>query len=159
MNEKEQQFEDVVQLTLEKCHEVLVAKGREYRRNGNPFHQFEKGASITGQTREEVIWGMALKHFISIQDIRKDMVEGKLPSKELVDEKYGDLINYLLIEKASIYDKLGEIDTVVIEIKSDTTGAWKANFTCREENIANRKHEEMVKEVSDKWGLKTEQSL
>ena len=98
----EQQFEDVVTDTLKQCQDTMLIKGREYRRNNNPFHNFDKGVEISGQIREEVIWGFALKHFISIQDIRSDLREGKLPSEELLNEKYGDMINYLLIEKASI---------------------------------------------------------
>lgn len=106
----EKQFDEVVKTTLNKCEETLVIKGKEYRRNNNPFHNFEKGVEITGRTREDVIWGFALKHFISIQDIKNDISLGRLPSIEVVDEKYGDLLNYLLIEKASIIDKINKHD-------------------------------------------------
>ena len=76
----------------------------EYQRNNNPFHNFDKGVKITNKSREDVIWGFALKHFISIQDIKDDLKNGIIPSEELLDEKYGDLINYLLFEKASILE-------------------------------------------------------
>jgi hypothetical protein len=99
-------FEHSVEKTLKHCKETLVDKGREYRRNNDPFHNFNKGVEITTKTREEVIWGFALKHFISIQDIKEDVKNGKLPTNKVLDEKYGDLINYLLIEKASIEDKI-----------------------------------------------------
>jgi len=104
----EQQFEDVVTDTLKQCQDTMLIKGREYRRNNNPFHNFDKGVEISGKSREEVIWGFALKHFISIQDIRSDLRDGKLPSEELLNEKYGDMINYLLIEKASIVARIKE---------------------------------------------------
>lgn len=102
----EQQFEEVITETLKQCQDTMLIKGREYRRNNNPFHNFDKGVEISGQIREDVIWGFALKHFISIQDIRSDLRDGKLPSEELLNEKYGDMINYLLIEKASIVAKI-----------------------------------------------------
>lgn len=106
LTKAEQQFEDVVTDTLKQCQDTMLIKGREYRRNNNPFHNFDKGVEISGKSREEVIWGFALKHFISIQDIRSDLRDGKLPSEELLNEKYGDMINYLLIEKASIVARI-----------------------------------------------------
>lgn len=103
---KEFDFDETVKSTVESCLDTLTVKGVEYRRNGNPFHNFDKGSEVTGRSREDVIWGMALKHFISVQDIKYDMKSGVLPTKEVLDEKYGDLINYLLIEKASILEKI-----------------------------------------------------
>lgn len=103
---KESEFDKIVKDTVNNCVETLVVKGKEYRRNNNPFHNFDKGVEITGLTREEVIWGFALKHYISIQDIKTDLKKGISPSLEIVDEKYGDLINYLLIEKVSIVNKI-----------------------------------------------------
>lgn len=102
----EKQFDDVIEETLNQSKQTLIIKGKEYRRNNNPLHNFDVGVSITGESREKVIWGFALKHFISITDIRNDIAQGKLPNIEVVDEKWGDLINYLLIEKASIIDKI-----------------------------------------------------
>ena len=102
------EFDNVINEQLESCKQTLVVKGKEYRRNDNPLHNFDVGQqqSTTGETREEVIYGMARKHWISIQDIRNDIKEGKLPTKAMLDEKFGDFINYLLIEKASIVDKI-----------------------------------------------------
>lgn len=101
-------FDEIVNEQLENCSKTLVIKGREYRRNDNPMHNFDIGVqqSTSDETREEVIWGMARKHWISIQDIRGDIKKGKLPTKEMLDEKFGDMINYLLLEKASIVDKI-----------------------------------------------------
>jgi hypothetical protein len=43
-------------------------------------------------------------------DILDNMELGKLPSEAMVDEKIGDLINYLVLVEASIKDKLnGEL--------------------------------------------------
>ena len=106
VKQAEQDFEEVIEQTLATCKEVMISKGREYRRNNDPFHNFNQGAKLTGKTREEVIWGFALKHFISVQDIKSDMLQGKMPTEALLNEKYGDLLNYLLIEKASIMSKI-----------------------------------------------------
>lgn len=106
-------FDQIVEDTVNQCVETLVVKAKEYRRNDNPFHNFDIGVqqSTSNESREEVIWGMARKHWISIQDIRNDVKGGKLPPVEILDEKYGDMINYLILEKASIMDKINKLKT------------------------------------------------
>lgn len=99
-------FKNVLKDTLEKTQETLGVKAMEYVRNNNAMHNFDVGARITGQTREKVLYGFALKHHISINDLRNDIEAGKLPKAETVEEKYGDAINYLILEKASILHKI-----------------------------------------------------
>lgn len=99
-------FEEVINSTLEHLGQLLIIKGKEYRRNGNPYHNFEIGARKENKIREEIIHGFALKHEISIGDIRDDLNKGILPNTAQVNEKFNDLIVYLLIQKASILDKI-----------------------------------------------------
>jgi len=101
-------FKQVLNSTLESTKQTLGVKAMEYVRNDNAMHNFDVGSRITGQTREQVIYGFALKHHISISDIREDISKGKLPTKEVIEEKFGDAINYLILEKASILDKIKE---------------------------------------------------
>lgn len=105
---KFENFSKVITDTLESCSKTLVLKGAEYCRNDNAMHNFDIGTqqSTTGESREEVIHGMARKHWISIQDLRADVKKGDLPTPAYLDEKFGDMINYLLLEKASIIDKI-----------------------------------------------------
>ncbi len=100
------EFEEVVENTLKHARNVLVIKAHEYVRNNDPFHNFNVGARITGQTRERVLHGFALKHQISLMDMRDDLERGVLPSEEKVNEKFGDMINYLIIEKASMLERI-----------------------------------------------------
>lgn len=107
---KEQEFQEVLQQRLKKIEETLGNKAKEYAAEGDKLHNFNVGARITGQIREKVLWGFALKHYISFMDILDNMELGKLPSEAIVDEKIGDLINYLVLVEASIKDKLnGEL--------------------------------------------------
>jgi hypothetical protein len=105
-----EQFDKEVDFICDSIRETLKIKAKEYRRKDNPLHNFDVGTSMstTRESREDVIWGMARKHFISIQDIKSDVKEGKIPNKEVLDEKYGDMINYLILEKASIIDRMNE---------------------------------------------------
>lgn len=102
----ENRFEQIVDETLNQIKEVLITKGVEYRRNNNPFHNFEEGSKRSGLIREKVLDGMLLKHEISIADMTNDLEQGKLPKIETVEEKFGDNLIYLIIKKASIIDRI-----------------------------------------------------
>lgn len=102
----EERFDEIIDKTLNQIRETLIVKGKEYRRNNNPFHNFNEGSKRSGLIREKVLDGFLLKHEISIADITNDLVDGKLPKIETVEEKFGDNLIYLLIKKASIIDKI-----------------------------------------------------
>lgn len=95
-------FDDCVNNRLKLTHEVLAVKGKEYRRNGNPFHNFEVGAALENKTPYEVLHGFFLKHYISYMDILSDLKEGKEIPESHLEEKLGDMINYLIIQEAQI---------------------------------------------------------
>lgn len=102
----EEQFNKVVEDTLDEIRNTLIVKGKEYRRHNNPFHNFETGASKSGRTREQVLDGFLLKHEISIADMTNDLDKGILPKVETVNEKFGDNIIYLLLKKAMFVDRI-----------------------------------------------------
>ena len=102
----ENRFEQIVDETLNQIQNVLIEKGKEYRRNNNPFHNFEEGSKRTGLIREKVLDGMLLKHEISIADMTNDLENDILPKIETVEEKFGDNLIYLILKKASIIDKI-----------------------------------------------------
>lgn len=101
-------FDEVLENRLQAIRLSLLIKGKEYRRNNDPLHNFNRGAKLSGQSREKVLWGFALKHHVSFLDMLDDMDVGKFPKIETVDEKIGDLINYLILCEASIKDKIKE---------------------------------------------------
>ena len=102
----ENRFEQIVDETLNQIRETLIKKGAEYRRNQDPFHNFNVGSRITGLIREKVLDGMLLKHEISIADMTNDLEKGILPKIETVEEKFGDNLIYLILKKASIIDRI-----------------------------------------------------
>lgn len=99
-------FEIVLNKALGRSKYVLGEKAKEYVRNGDRLHNFNRGAEISGESRERVLKGFMLKHLISVFDIIDDLDKGILPSRELVDEKLGDSINYMLLLEASLNDKI-----------------------------------------------------
>ena len=102
----ENRFEQIVDETLNQIKETLIVKGKEYRRNNNPFHNFEEGSKRSGLIREKVLDGFLLKHEISIADMTNDLEKGILPKISTIDEKFGDNVIYLIIKMASIIDKI-----------------------------------------------------
>lgn len=103
-------FDQILEDRIRKIRLSLLIKGKEYRRNNDPLHNFNRGAKLSGQSREKVLWGFALKHHVSFLDMLDDIDAGKFPKVETVDEKIGDLINYLILCEASIKDKIKEND-------------------------------------------------
>jgi hypothetical protein len=106
MSLKEQEFETRVNHTLEKIKLLLITKGKEYRRENNPFHNFERGSLMTNEPREKVLKGFLLKHVISVDDMINDLDKEILPQEAQVEEKFNDILVYYLIQKCMILDRL-----------------------------------------------------
>ena len=99
-------FNWILEKRLAKTKEVLASKSAEYSTDSNKLHNFDRGATMTGKLREEVLLGFALKHHISILDMVDNISKNILPTEVLVDEKIGDLINYLILLEASIKERI-----------------------------------------------------
>lgn len=102
----ELEFDMEVQSTLQKIQQLLLVKGKEYRRNQNPYHNFEIGSKISGEIPEKVLQGFLLKHLVSYQDMLNDIEQGKLPTIDLVEEKLTDILVYFVIQKAMILNRI-----------------------------------------------------
>ena len=131
--EKTAHFDEVVESTLARIKDTLVVKGKEYRRNNNPYHNFEEASKENGLIREKSLDGMAVKHTVSINDMTNDLVRGVLPSKEQVEEKFNDAIIYLILKKASILQRIEEK-----EIKDEVGDLFKALDEIKEEGTIQR---------------------
>jgi len=86
--------------TLLRLKELLIVKGKEYRRNSDPYHNFNEGAKLMNVRAMTVLNFFRLKHLISIADLLKDFEQDKAVSVEQVNEKYDDILVYTLIEVA-----------------------------------------------------------
>ncbi|MRS02022.1 hypothetical protein EG832_02135 [bacterium] len=98
-------FEDfgkLLQARLQRTEKVLSGKAKEYSMNGDRLHNFKVAARITGETPEKALFGMFLKHLVSIMDII-DKPGSATP--EQTDEKIGDAINYLILLEAMLSER------------------------------------------------------
>ena len=104
----EKDFDELVEKTLESIRQKLIVKGKEYRRGGNVFHNFEQGSKRSGLSREKVLDGFLLKHEISLADMTNDLDSGILPTIGAVEEKFEDDLIYTIIKKAMFVDRINQ---------------------------------------------------
>ena len=86
--------------TIERLKTLLLIKGKEYRRNNDPYHNFNEGAKLMNVRPMTVLNFFRLKHVISIADLQKDFEDKKHVSAHQINEKYDDILVYTLIELA-----------------------------------------------------------
>ena len=86
--------------TIERLKTLLLIKGKEYRRNNDPYHNFNEGAKLMGVRPMTVLNFFRLKHVISIADLQKDFEDKKHVREAQINEKYDDILVYTLIELA-----------------------------------------------------------
>lgn len=91
------EFNNSVNNTLKRCENTLVKKNKEYAPNDDPLNNFREGSEMSGMSMEQVLFMYCLKHLVSLRDI----VFEKVPSNtELLREKTGDIINYMVLLNA-----------------------------------------------------------
>ena len=106
MNVKD--FEKVIENIQNRIYNTIIIKAREYSRNEDRLHNFNIGADISKQSRERVLDGFLLKHYISYRDMLNDIDNNKLQSVEYLEEKIGDMLVYLMLFEASVKDKISK---------------------------------------------------
>jgi len=91
-------FDAIVKARLKKIQTVLVAKGKEYSSEDDRFHNFNVAGRIAGTTPEKALYGMMLKHEVSVLDLIEMAGTDTTELDEgMIDEKIGDNINYLIL--------------------------------------------------------------
>jgi len=100
-------FDAILENRLLKISGVLGQKAKEYALGGDRLHNFKTAAALLQTTQAKALWGIAAKHLVSVADL----VEGRLPPTEyFVNEKIGDLINYLILLEAVLLEPLRRPD-------------------------------------------------
>lgn len=110
---KEDEFIDLANNRLNKCMDTMRSKGEEYTRNNDKLHNFKRAAEMLGCTPEEALMGMATKHIVSVYDMVRDVAGGAVVSERLVEEKIGDVINYMLLLEAILTEEHSEVWGVI----------------------------------------------
>jgi hypothetical protein len=101
---RQEDFDNCVNNRMELCKKVLVAKGIEYA-DDDRLSNFKKAAGLRGDTPESALWGMAVKHLVSINDMIDELSIGICHPLSMWEEKLGDALNYLFILRAQLQER------------------------------------------------------
>lgn len=92
-----QKFEKLCRELLDKSEDTLFRKSKEYATDEDRLANFRQPTSMTGMSTAEVCLMYQMKHICSVTKIAKETSKGILPTKELLQEKCQDMLNYTLI--------------------------------------------------------------
>ena len=99
-------FDAVVENRIKSIKSVLTSKSKEYASDKDRLHNFKVAARIKNESNEKALWGMAVKHLVSVIDMIDEVEENKFNrSIEYVEEKIGDLQNYLILLEALLKER------------------------------------------------------
>ena len=101
---------------IEATKRVLASKNKEYASDIDKLHNFKRAGAMENCTPEKALVGMWAKHIISLLDIvdkidaneEEELTKiclGDGLTKEMLEEKIGDAINYLILLEALIKER------------------------------------------------------
>lgn len=98
------EFGKILDWRLARVREVLGLKAAEYATDADRLHNFKRSAAVMGRTRFEACVAFMTKHVTSVYDLVDKKARGEHVSDDLVAEKVGDAINYLILLEALFYE-------------------------------------------------------
>ena len=123
MNAKD--FDKIVADRMAWCRQTLCAKGDEYAREGDRLWNFKVAARKLNCHPAEALAGMMVKHTVSVDDIIDGLSRGIVPPKDLVAEKIGDSIDYLLLLEGVIEEERRKREGVPVRAQVATSAQAK----------------------------------
>ncbi len=100
-------FNTLLESRISKIKDTLCKKAGEYASNEDRLYNFKRGACVLSTTPAECLLGYMTKHFVSVLDMVRDSNKGKPLSRDRIDEKIGDLINYIILLEAVLVEEIG----------------------------------------------------
>ena len=119
---KADKFEQLCRELLEKSEDTLFRKSKEYASDEDRLANFRQPTSMMGMSTAEVCLMYQMKHIASIAKIAKETSQGVLPSKELLQEKCQDMLNYTLIFYTTVMEMIEAQELQGPEAKSSLPG-------------------------------------
>ncbi len=100
-------FAKIAENQFNYCLELMCGeKNTEYSRNQDKLHNFKAGARLDNTTPERTLFGYWKKQLTSVLDIIDDIDKGEIPGGTILHEKITDNINYLVLLKALIIERM-----------------------------------------------------
>lgn len=98
-------FDEVLREQLKQTEATLGLKGREYSKGADRFSNFKDAARIEQVSPEKALLGMMVKHEVSVRDIVAKL-DTELPTEAMLNEKCGDWLNYIVLLKGMIVERI-----------------------------------------------------
>jgi hypothetical protein len=100
---KQEEFDAIVQETINNIQALLAVKGGEYAGSDDRLANFKRGAALTGCTPLQVLFVYMSKHYDAVATYVRDQASGTdRPRSETIDGRLDDLINYCILAKALV---------------------------------------------------------
>ena len=88
------EFNEFLDAAIKSCRDTLKGKANEYATDDDRFYNFKRAGEIKRETPEKALWGMYLKHLVSVIDIGERIEDELCLPPEAYAEKLKDSINY-----------------------------------------------------------------
>lgn len=98
-----EEFNTLVNKRFNKCKKTLLAKANDYATDEERLQNFKDGAVFTCSTPAWYALALVTKHLMALRDLiilRQDDI-----TQEIIDEKLGDIVNYMLLLEAILTEK------------------------------------------------------
>lgn len=99
-------FEKLCKALLDESQNTLFWKSQEYATDTDRLANFRQPSSMMEASPAEVCLMYQMKHIASIAKIAKESSKGVLPTRELLQEKCKDTINYTLLFYAAMIEMI-----------------------------------------------------
>jgi len=104
---KAEEFNKILEERIQKIKAVLAAKAEEYASNGDRLYNFKEAGRKLGVTPEKALQGIKVKHDVSVDDlIRWAEISPDKLTEEIINEKIGDSINYLILLEVLLKERI-----------------------------------------------------
>ena len=97
------EFNEIVNKRFVKAKKVLLVKAEDYATDADRLRNFKDGAFINQISEEEYALALVTKHIVALRDF---ITGDKDITAKFIDEKIGDIINYMLLIEAILTEKL-----------------------------------------------------
>jgi uncharacterized protein (UPF0297 family) len=111
MNMHTNEFREAYDKAVEHETEVLFSKSKLYAKNGDVFQNFRHAASLSQETPEKALMGMATKHVINVYTMVGYINSGDpklLPDPKNFNESICDVRNYLILLEALYQERMSK---------------------------------------------------
>jgi hypothetical protein len=100
-----EEFNILLSKRIAKSRKVLLSKANEYATDDERLQNFKDGASLLNTTPEFYALSLTTKHIIALKDFISTQ---RSIDQRFIDEKIGDIINYMILLEAILTEKRHE---------------------------------------------------